>query len=152
MTESSTRAQGAAFFPGLLPTATDREDQLTKVLGRPAAVNPLSPQDSLDSDILLIAARKRKRRRVNLVGTVYEFTAPKTWASIGIAQAGKRAEEDPEGMFRAIGEWIVMGFGQEAGAAILGRLSDPEDDLDLDSLMTLIQKVMEASADGNPTG
>ena len=105
-----------------------------------------------DGYVLRIPATKRNRRPVILGDVRYEsFRPPKTLASMRIASAAKTAEQDPEALMDAIGEWLVAAFGADDGRAVFARLFAGDDDLDVDSIMDLIQKTLEVAA-GDPTG
>ena len=107
---------------------------------------------AFDSHVLRINAKKRNRRPVILGDVRYEsFRPPKTLASMRIASAAKTAEQDPEALIDAIGEWLVAAFGDDDGRAVFARLFAGDDDLDVDAIMDLIQKTLEVAA-GDPTG
>lgn len=106
--------------------------------------------------MLVVPARPRRARAVNFGGIVYRnFRSPKSLASMRIAAAGKAAGDDPEGMVNAVRDWLTDAFGPQDGPVVFGRLFDPEDDLDLDSVTDLIAKTLEIGGGvgtANPTG
>ena len=100
------------------------------------------------ADIIIAASGRRDAQRVNLVGQIHTFHPVKTWFTMKIAQAAKTAESDPLGMLDALREWLRQGFGNDGAAAILARLDDPADPLDLGDLMRLMEATMKV--DDNP--
>lgn len=113
---------------------------------------PTSAQLAGEDFLLVVPAKPRARRRIKFGGVVYEnFRAPKALASMAIAKAGKEAKEDPMGLVDAIKGWLFDAFGTVDGGAVLARLMDGEDDLDLNAVTDLIQKTTELSVE-NPTG
>ena len=101
------------------------------------------------ADIIIAATSgRRDAQRVNLVGQIYEFHPVKTWFTMKIAQAAKAAESDPMAMLDALREWLRQGFGDDGAAAILARLDDPADPLDLGDLMRLMEATLKV--DDNP--
>ena len=101
------------------------------------------------ADIIIAATSgRRDAQRVNLVGQIHTFHPVKTWFTMKIAQAAKAAESDPMAMLDALREWLRQGFGDDGAAAILARLDDPADRLDLTDLMRLMEATMKV--DDNP--
>ena len=101
------------------------------------------------ADIIIAATSgRRDAQRVNLVGRTHTFHPVKTWFTMKIAQAAKAAESDPMAMLDALREWLRQGFGDDGAAAILARLDDPADPLDLGDLMRLMEATMKV--DDNP--
>ena len=101
------------------------------------------------ADIIIAATSgRRDAQRVNLVGQIHEFHPVKTWFTMKIAQAAKAAESDPMAMLDALREWLRQGFGDDGAAAILARLDDPADPLDLGDLMRLMEATLKV--DDNP--
>ncbi len=102
--------------------------------------------------MLVVPARKRERRSVRFGGMLYRnFRSPKSLVSMQIARAGKNADKDPDSMVAAVRDWLLDAFGSEDGAAVFDRLFDPDDDLDLDAITTLIEKTLEVGT-SDPTG
>lgn len=100
------------------------------------------------ADIIIAASARPLPQRVNLVGRTHTFHPVKTWFTMKIAQAAKAAESDPMAMLDALREWLRQGFGDDGAAAILARLDDPADPLDLGDLMRLMEATMKV--DDNP--
>ena len=101
------------------------------------------------ADIIIAATSgRRDAQRVNLVGRTHTFHPVKTWFTMRIAQAAKAAESDPMAMLDALREWLRQGFGDDGAAAILARLDDPADPLDLGDLMRLMEATLKV--DDNP--
>ena len=101
------------------------------------------------ADIIIAATSgRRDAQRVNLVGRTHTFHPVKTWFTMKIAQAAKAAESDPMAMLDALREWLRQGFGDDGAAAILARLDDPADPLDLGDLMRLMEATLKV--DDNP--
>ena len=100
------------------------------------------------ADIIIAASGRRDAQRVNLVGQIHTFHPVKTWFTMKIAQAAKAVESDPMAMLDALREWLRQGFGDDGAAAILARLDDPADPLDLGDLMRLMEATMKV--DDNP--
>ena len=100
------------------------------------------------ADIIIAASGRRDAQRVNLVGRIHTFHPVKTWFTMKIAQAAKAVESDPMAMLDALREWLRQGFGDDGAAAILARLDDPADPLDLGDLMRLMEATMKV--DDNP--
>ena len=101
------------------------------------------------ADIIIAATSgRRDAQRVNLVGRTHTFHPVKTWFTMKIAQAAKAAESDPMAMLDALRVWLRQGFGDDGAAAILARLDDPADPLDLGDLMRLMEATMKV--DDNP--
>lgn len=97
-----------------------------------------------------ITAEPVKSIDVKLVGVEYTIKPPKGSLAIVLAKKMQASQEDPDGLMRALGDWLTVGFGKAESKAILKRLEDPEDALDLVHIMSLMEKVSEA-ATGNPT-
>ena len=97
-----------------------------------------------------ITAEPVKTVRVKLVGIEYNMKPPKGSLAIVLGKKMQASAEDPDGMLRALSDWITIGFGKKEATAIMKRLEDPDDDLDFTHIMQLMQKVAEATT-GNPT-
>ena len=107
-----------------------------------AADGSTAPPSQVAADIIIAASARRDAQRVNLVGQIHEFHPVKTWFTMKIAQAAKAAESDPLAMLDALREWLRQGFGDDGAAAILSRLDDPADPLDLGDLMRLMEATL----------
>lgn len=132
-----------------------------------AALDVLSPVSDLDDDEIVIEATPRSSTNITLVGVRYRIFPPKTILALLIANSQtpkkvrKHASTTPEDearenaatslrLYTSIQKWIVSAFGAKDGAKIIGRLEDPEDELDLKNIMELIRRVGEKKT-GDPT-
>lgn len=95
--------------------------------------------------------------KVRLVGVEYEIRPPKMWAAMRTTQKlqGLAAGEDmsPEAIgdaVEAMESWLRGSTTAQDADAILARLDDRDDALDLTHLAELIEKVTEATT-GDPT-
>lgn len=102
---------------------------------------------------IIIEAEPKTEIAVSLVGEEYTVVPPKASFAIKIAVRSKQSENtrDPDFAMSSIYEWIDAAFGKEVGQRIRERLDDSDDQLDIDHIATLMQKIMEF-ASGNPTG
>lgn len=82
---------------------------------------------------------------VVLVGVDYKIQPPKSSLALKLAIRAKTAGEDPTLMLEAIDEWINKAFGKTNGAKIKKRLDDPDDLLDINHVMQLMEKIVEAT-------
>lgn len=99
---------------------------------------------------LKIATKPRATYDVEIDGESYKVRAPKVYLTMQLARTAKQAEEDPGLLLDAINEWVEEAFDDRADE-IKARLSDRKDDLDTNDIMTLMQKLVEASSE-DPTG
>lgn len=86
---------------------------------------------------------------VNLVGKTYLAHPPKTTLAMKLAN-GMDGSSDPEFILGRVEEYLVMTFGPKEGKKIRARLDDPDDQLDIPHIMTLMEKITEVSS-GTPT-
>lgn len=98
---------------------------------------------------LVINAEPIEAINLTLVGEQYKIKPPKSALAMKFATQAKQAGEDPGKLMEAIGEWVKMAFGKDA-SKVMARLDKPEDDLDVQHIMTLMQKIMELQT-GDPT-
>lgn len=98
-----------------------------------------------------ISASAPQPVEVNLVGTVYTVTPPKSALAFKVAVYAKTHAEDAEVQLKALHEWIDKAFGKTQAAKVKKRLEDSNDLLDYEHIGTLMEKVSEAVAAGNPT-
>lgn len=98
---------------------------------------------------LTIEAATRESIPVDLVGKRYSLVPPKTTLAIQVAAAAQSAEDLPN-MMKSLEGWVVAAFGTKSGNAIVKRLYDPNDALDVDHIVQLVQGVMGMQT-GNPT-
>lgn len=104
---------------------------------------------------LEINAKPKEPINLKLVGKEYRVFPPKTIQSLLLAQAGRGSKKDgsdsdPMKMYDEVKKWITMAFGRKEAPKVIARMEDPNDELDLDHIMELMEKLMEQST-GNPT-
>lgn len=101
---------------------------------------------------ITIDAEPREQITVNLVGKPYLLTPPK--GALGLTLAERAQEAQASGDVKAIwGEvmgWLTTAVGKKQARAIQERLDDPDDDLDIIHVITVMEKVVEAVTK-NPT-
>ncbi len=99
-----------------------------------------------------IAAQPRENITVSLVGVEYVITPPKGSLGLRLAKKAKEAENEKDNisMWDEIMGWVRAGFGAKQTKKIQERLDDPDDDLDIEHITTLMEKIIEATTD-NPT-
>ena len=97
-----------------------------------------------------IPGKSRKSIDVELVGSTYTVRPPKSSVAVFLAQALRNADDDAEKLLDGLSQWANVLFGRRTGEEVMERLDDPEDDLDIQDLVDLIQAVMEEGS-GNPT-
>lgn len=95
-----------------------------------------------------------KRRREPITFTLddeeYEFI-PGKQASIALAAIEPGSKEDQQlGVFRETFDWLGNGLNDDQRQHLIDRLTDPEDDLDIDQLGDIISKLQDQVA-GRPT-
>lgn len=93
-----------------------------------------------------ISATKRKTYRVNLVGELYSVAVPKTGAlmKLNTQNISTNGVEDIEKVLGILGTLIKTIFVNPAEAArVLERLEDETDDLDIENIYELINKLQE---------
>jgi hypothetical protein len=109
---------------------------------------------SPSAPVIHISATPKKPVGVDLLGTVYQVKTPKTALLLAISRhSGKKGDKssgDAEKMGRDFDTIIQLMFGAKVAPQIQERLEDPEDDLDLDHIFEIIDKLTE-EATGNPT-
>lgn len=111
--------------------------------------------DSFDFEI---DATPREERRIKLVGVAYNVKAPKAGFAMKLASLGISPEELSKGgdwstvpaIMGFINDFIDSVFGPDQGEEVKARLVDNTDDLDLDHVMLLVDRLMEKAA-ANPT-
>lgn len=106
-----------------------------------------------ETDEITISAEPRRAIKLTLVGKEYSLKAPKGSSAIVIAKqmAGIKETDDPEKILRGLKDWLTLAVGRTESTAIMKRLDDPEDDLDLVHLTELMKQVTERTVPGNPT-
>lgn len=99
---------------------------------------------SLDGGpVLSIMATSKPTFQIDFIGKTYDIVAPKSALAMKMAVRAKTASEDPALMYDTLIEWVFAAFGTSQGASIVARLDDAEDDLDVEHITDLIEKVME---------
>ena len=88
---------------------------------------------------------------VTLVGKDYMINQPKSALSMRMAVESKKAGDDPGKVFEILDVWIDKAFGKENAKKVRKRLDDENDLLDIQHVMTLMEKIIEVQTDGNPT-
>lgn len=97
-----------------------------------------------------IGADARETIDVNLVGVEYKIIPPKSALALKVAEEAKKAGDDPSKALSALELWVAMATNKKTATAMMERLQDPEDLLDVQHLSELISAVTEQVA-GNPT-
>ena len=93
-----------------------------------------------------ISATKRKTYRVNLVGELYSVAVPKTGAlmKLNLKNISTSGTEDIEKMMNVLRTLIKTIFVEKQEATrVLERLEDENDDLDVENIYELINKLQE---------
>lgn len=93
-----------------------------------------------------ISATKRKTYRVNLVGELYSVAVPKTGAlmKLNIQNISTNGTEDIEKVMNVLSTLIKTIFVEKQEATrVLERLEDENDDLDVENIYELINKLQE---------
>lgn len=93
-----------------------------------------------------ISATKRKTYRVNLVGELYSVAVPKTGAlmKLNLKNISTNGTEDIEKVMNVLSTLIKTIFVEKQEAArVLERLEDENDDLDVENIYELIDKLQE---------
>ncbi|MBF1669091.1 hypothetical protein [Rothia sp. (in: high G+C Gram-positive bacteria)] len=93
-----------------------------------------------------ISATKRKTYRVNLVGGLYSVAVPKTGAlmKLNLQNISTNGTEDIEKVMNVLSTLIKTIFvEQQEAARVLERLEDENDDLDVENIYELINKLQE---------
>lgn len=93
-----------------------------------------------------ISATKRKTYRVNLVGELYSVAVPKTGAlmKLNTQNISTNGAEDIEKVMNVLSTLIKTIFvEQQEAARVLERLEDENDDLDVENIYELINKLQE---------
>lgn len=86
---------------------------------------------------------------VTLIGKEYKVIPPKASALMAISDTMKGKEEDDMGL-NDIKGFVEILFQKKDVPAVMKRLTDTSDRLDVDHIMKLMEKVMEAVQE-NPT-
>jgi hypothetical protein len=97
-----------------------------------------------------IAPRLVEQITVDLAGKEYVVPTPK--AAIGLMMAERMSASGDDGtkVLRELETWILATFGPKQGPKVFARLADPDDGLDIQQIVEMIQKITEESTP-NPT-
>lgn len=93
---------------------------------------------------IVIAATPREPISVELVGTEYLVTPPKSTIAIALAERVQSAGQDISVLRKETDHWVTLAFGKKQATKVIARLDDGEDDLDIEHIMQLMQKLAEA--------
>lgn len=140
MTEALTNPAAATNQAGGPPTVAEMHEFANEL--RSAQVETAEP---LEADFT-ISATKRKTYRVNLVGELYSVAVPKTGAlmKLNIQNISTNGTEDIEKVMNVLSTLIKTIFVEKQEAArVLERLEDENDDLDVENIYELINKLQE---------
>lgn len=128
---------------------TQLEGNPKHMAAKTSTENPTNRKKPADFQV---KASQRKTMQVDLVGVTYQIRIPKSYAMLRFAALSQNTDDmDMSAMVEAMNAWIKQAFGKEGTEHVHERLDDPDDDLDIDHIMQLMEAVTEASAPGNPT-
>lgn len=99
---------------------------------------------------IVVEATPREEIPLTLVGVKYTIVPPKSNFALKMAYQAKTSKDDPTQVVDSLFDWVRKAFRDQADA-VLARLDDDGDDLDIDHLTQLMQKVLERGSGGNPT-
>jgi len=88
---------------------------------------------------------------VNLVGVPYQINPPKAALAMRLAVEAKTMGEDPSAVNAVMDSWMDKAFGKSTAKAVRKRLEDDKDLLDIQHVMLLMEKIIEAQTEANPT-
>ena len=98
-----------------------------------------------------ILAKPAQQITVDLIGKEYLVKPPKATLGLAIAEAGNNtATGGVTNMLDRVNDWIIAAFGEKNGKAVIARLNNPKDDLDLPHVMELMRQLTE-EVTGDPT-
>lgn len=103
-----------------------------------------------DTQRLVISATPVKKITLELVGKEYLIRAPKASLGIVLAQRIQAAGDNVEDLLEEIKNWLVITFGSKQGPKVYDRIFDPDDELDIPHIVSLIEQLAEMVT-GNPT-
>ena len=106
------------------------------------------------ADMEFAVAKRRKDPITFSLGDdehTYTFNPPKAALMLMPILAPEEGANEGMGMTKATFDWLGSGLSEEDNAHILARLNDDGDDLDVDTLSEVIQKLAEKAASGRPT-
>lgn len=95
---------------------------------------------------ITIDAEPREQITVHLVGKPYLLTPPKGSLGLKLAERATAANEsgDVKAIWGEVMDWVTKAVGPKQAADIQSRLDDPDDDLDIIHVVTVMEKVVEA--------
>lgn len=143
MTDALTKPTAATNPAGGQPTVAEMHQFAN---GLRATVNEAFGEPSEAEADFTISATKRKTYRVNLVGELYSVAVPKTGAlmKLNIQNISTNGTEDIEKVMNVLSTLIKTIFVEKQEAArVLERLEDENDDLDVENIYELINKLQE---------
>lgn len=138
MTEALTNPYAATHQAGGPPTNQEMHEFANELR---ATVQ----EEPAEADFT-ISATKRKTYRVNLVGELYSVAVPKTGAlmKLNLKNISTNGTEDIEKVMNVLSTLIKTIFVEKQEAArVLERLEDENDDLDVENIYELINKLQE---------
>lgn len=141
MTEALTNPYAATNQAGGPPTHQEMHEFANELR---ATVNEAFGEPE-EADFT-ISATKRKTYRVNLVGELYSVAVPKTGAlmKLNLKNISTNGTEDIEKVMGILSTLIKTIFvEQQEAARVLERLEDENDDLDVENIYELINKLQE---------
>lgn len=140
MTEALTNPYAATNQAGGPPTNQEMHEFAH---GLRAAVQEEPGEAEAD---FTISVTKRKTYRVNMVGELYSVAVPKTGAlmKLNLQNISINGTEDIEKVMNVLSTLIKTIFVEKQEAArVLERLEDENDDLDVENIYELINKLQE---------
>lgn len=105
-----------------------------------------------DEGMIVVETPEIRKLKVRLGGEVYAVSPLKGSIGINLARRaqGKNGEPDMARFAKFVEEVVIAIFTSEDAKAILKRLRDPEDGLDLGHIMSLMSALMDKTTT-NPT-
>lgn len=143
MTEALTHPAAATHQAGGPPTNQEMHEFANRLR---ATVNEAFGEPTEAEADFTISATKRKTYRVNLVGELYSVAVPRTGAlmKLNIQNISTNGTEDLEKVMNVLSTLIKTIFVEKQEAArVLERLEDENDDLDVENIYELINKLQE---------
>lgn len=102
-------------------------------------------------EIVIEAEAKPSTIGIALVGKTYQGRPPKTVAMINLSQAVTKKKSQPAEMVGFLHKFLEMTFGKKDANAIMKRLEDPQDTLEIGHISQLMEALISRSAGENPT-
>lgn len=98
---------------------------------------------------IVISAEAPQPVDVELVGEHYLAHPPKEAQSVALGIQLQR-NQDPEEMMKGVNSLVITIFGKKVAKAVMKRLENPEDPMDLTHIMLLMNALLK-QASPNPT-